>query len=226
MNHLISLCLALGVKAFSKTFYRLEMTKVNDSPDFWEDVNIFAFFNHTSLFEPILFSSLPNHFFIKNMKRTVVPGADITMDRPFVGRLYKSIFPQIVSISRKRDDTWVDFMNRVKKGSLVVIAPEGRMMRPNGLDKHGNPMTIKSGIADIIQKTDGGNMLLAYSGGLHHVQKPGEPFFRLFKKLQMTYERVNIAQYKELLRSEEPGFHRRVVDDLSERMKRNVPKPE
>lgn len=226
MNHLISLSLALGVKAFSKTFYQLEMTKVNDSPDFWEDVNIFAFFNHTSLFEPILFSSLPNRFFIENIKRCVVPGADITMDRPLVGSLYKSIFPQIVSISRKRDDTWVDFMDRVKKGSLVVIAPEGRMMRPNGLDKHGNPMTIKSGIADIIKKTTHGHMLLAYSGGLHHVQKPGEPFFRLFQKLRMTYERINIAEYKEKLDWQSPEFHRRVVEDLTERMKRNVPKPE
>lgn len=224
MKYLLSLIIAFGVKVFSKVFYRLELTIIDETPDFWEDIKIFAFLNHTSLFEPLLFSSVPNHFFYNNIKRTVLPGADITLDRPIVGTIYKTIFPQIVSITRKRDDSWVDFMNRVEPGSMVVIAPEGRMMRENGLDKHGNPMTVKSGIADILKKTDGGYFLLGYSGGLHHVQKPGEPIIRIFKTLKMAYERVSIEEYKKELKVDEPGFHKRVIEDLHERMKRNIPK--
>lgn len=223
MNHWISLGLAFIVKAFSTVFYKTEVTYVNPSEDFWEDINVFSFLNHTSLLEPILFTSVPNSFFLKNMKRTVVPGADITLERPIVGRFYKFVFPQMVSISRKRDDTWEDFMNRVKPRSLVVIAPEGRMKRANGLDKNGNPMSIRAGIADILKKTHGGNLILAYSGGLHHVQKPGEPFIRLFKTIKIAYEKIDIEAYKKELRVDEDGFHKRLVADLSARMERNIP---
>ncbi|MEC7275198.1 MAG: 1-acyl-sn-glycerol-3-phosphate acyltransferase [Bdellovibrionota bacterium] len=223
MKYLFSLTIALAVKVFSKLFYQLELKILNPTPDFWENINVFAFLNHTSLFEPLLFSSLPNHFYFNNIHRAVLPGADITLERPIVGKIYKVVFPQIISITRKRDSSWNDFMDKVKKGSLIVIAPEGRMMRPNGLDKHGNPMTIKSGIADILLKTDSGYLLLGYSGGLHHVQSPGERKLRLFKTLEMTYERVSIAEYKEKLRHEEPGFHRRVVEDLTQRLEKVVP---
>lgn len=224
MNYIISLGLALSVKAFSHIFYRTEISYVDGKSDVWtEDVNLFAFLNHTSLLEPILFSSVPTKFFLKHMKRTVVPGADITLERPFVGRFFKFVFPQMISITRKRDDSWVDFMSRVKKGSLVIIAPEGRMMRKNGLDKHGKPMSVRGGIADILKKTDSGSFLLAYSGGLHHVNKPGEPFFRLFKTIKIAYEKISIQEYKESLKWQEPGFNKRVVQDLAERMKRNIP---
>ena len=157
------------------------------------------------------------------MKRAVVPGADITLSRPIVGSFYKFIFPQMISISRKRDKTWVDFMNQVKPDSLVVVAPEGRMMRENGLDKYGKPMSIRTGIADILKKTEAGHIVLAYSGGLHHVQKPGEKFIRLFKTIKISYEKINIKDYKESLKSEEQNFHKRLISDLNLRMKRNVP---
>jgi hypothetical protein len=224
MKYAISLVLALTVKGLSKIFFRLERKIINETPDFWDDINVFAFLNHTSLFEPLLFSSVPNKFFLENTKRAVLPGADITLNRPLVGRLYKTIFPQMVGITRKRDSSWNEFMDKINPGSLIVIAPEGRMMRKDGLDKHGNPMSIKTGIADILKKTNDGFLLLGYSGGLHHVQKPGEPFIRLFKTIKITYERVKISEYKEKLRWQEPDFHKRVVADLTERMKRNVPK--
>ncbi|MCF8058931.1 MAG: hypothetical protein K9K67_06530 [Bacteriovoracaceae bacterium] len=224
MKYLISLILAFSVKVFSLVFFRLERTIINETPDFWDDITVFAFLNHTSLFEPLLFSSVPNSFFYKNVKRAVLPGADITLERPIVGRLYKTIFPQIIGITRKRDDSWSDFMDLVKPGSLVVLAPEGRMMREEGLDKNGKPMSIKTGIADILSKTHNGYFLIGYSGGLHHVQRPGEPFIHLFKTIKITYERISIKEYKESLNWQEPGFHKRVVNDLTERMKRNIPK--
>ncbi len=224
MKYTISLILAFAVKIFSTIFYQLDRKIINETPDFWDNINVFAFLNHTSLCEPLFFPSVPNKFFLDNVKRAVLPGADITLDRPIVGRIYKTIFPQIISITRKRDYSWSEFMDRVKPGSLVILAPEGRMMRENGLDKHGKPMTIKTGIADILKKTPNGYFLIAYSGGLHHVQRPGQPFIKLFKKLEITYERVSIPEYKEQLKWQEPGFHKRVVADLTERMKKNVPR--
>ena len=56
---------------------------------------------------------------------------------------------------------------------MVIILPEGRMKRENGLDLHGNPMNVRGGIADILLAMKQGRMLIAYSGGLHHVQFPG-----------------------------------------------------
>lgn len=223
MKYTISLGLAFAVKLFSIIFFRLERKIINETVDFWEDINVFAFLNHTSLFEPLLFSSVPNKFFLDNVQRAVLPGADITLNRPIVGRLYKTIFPQIIGITRKRDSSWSEFMDKIKPDSLVVIAPEGRMMRKDGLDKHGQPMSIKTGIADILKKTNDGFLLLGYSGGLHHVQRPGEPFLRLFKTIKITYERVKIKDYKEKLRWQEPDFHKRLVEDLTERMEKNVP---
>jgi hypothetical protein len=34
---------------------------------------------------------------------------------------------------------------------MVLMAPEGRMKRADGLDAHGQPMTVRGGIADILE---------------------------------------------------------------------------
>ncbi|MBC99195.1 MAG: hypothetical protein CME63_15745 [Halobacteriovoraceae bacterium] len=225
MSYFISLFISLTIKAFVKLFYKVEVIYINDDEDtFWSnDINVFAFLNHTSLFEPLLFASIPNQFFKENLKRVVVPAADITMKRPIVGKIYKSFFPQAIPISRKRDETWNYFKKKIRENSLVVIAPEGRMMREDGLDKHGKPMTIKSGIADILKETEQGQLVLATSGGLHHVQKPGEPFFRLFKTIKISYEKISISDYKKLIDFQQRDFQRQVVNDLTMRMKKNLP---
>ena len=101
---------------------------------------------------------------------------DITFKRPIAGLFYKLVVPHPVSLTRKRDETWTGFLERIRDRSLVIMAPEGRMMRKNGLDKHGKPMTVKSGIAEVLDSVDGGDMLLAYAEGLHHIQAPGEGF--------------------------------------------------
>lgn len=200
------------------------MNDTDNEENFWtNEINVFAFLNHTSLFEPLLFASIPNHFWWQNIKRVVIPAADITMNRPIVGRLYKIFFPHIVPISRKRDETWTRFKSKIRDNSLVVIAPEGRMMRKDGLDKHGKPMNIKSGIADILKEVEEGSLVIATSGGLHHVQKPGERFFRIFKTIKISYEKIPISEYKKLIDFEARDFQRHVVDDLTKRMKANLP---
>lgn len=207
----------------TETSYVLAEGQNSPSTDYFDDISIFAFLNHTTLLEPLLFSAFPSSFYWKNVKRVIIPGADITLSRPIVGNLYKFVFPQIISISRKRDHTWDKFVNLIREDSLVIIAPEGRMKRANGLDKKGNPMTIRGGIADILLEKDEGSLLIGYSGGLHHVQKPGELRIKFFQRIKMRFEKIDIAAYKDLLNSHEEGFKERVIADLTRRMQQNTP---
>ena len=69
------------------------------------------------------------------------------------------------------------------------------MKRPDGLDKSGQPMTVKGGIVDALSLIQTGKMLMAYSGGLHHILAPGERRLRIFKKISIKFEIVDIPGY-------------------------------
>ncbi|MFI5389711.1 MAG: hypothetical protein ACHQYQ_00005, partial [Bacteriovoracales bacterium] len=157
--------------------------------------------------------------------KMVAPGADVTLMRPIVGKIYTFLFPGMVPITRKRDESWNHFLSLITEDSFVAIAPEGRMKRATGLDKEGKPMSVMGGIADILKVMKKGNMLLAYSGGLHHVQIPGETFPKIFKTIKMNYELVKIEDFIALCESKEGGdsFKNAVSSELEERMKRNIP---
>jgi hypothetical protein len=100
--------------------------------------------------------------------------------------------------------------------------PEGRMMRANGLDKNGRPMTVRGGIADIVSSIPEGRMLLTYSAGLHHVQTPGQRIPKVFKTLRMRLEAVDIAAYRRRLmdRCGPHGFKKALIGDLESRRDR------
>ena len=100
------------------------------------------------------------------------------------------------------------------------------MKRPGGLDSRGQPMTVRGGIADILEAIADGPMLVAYSGGLHHVQAPGERLPRMFRKIRMNFELLDIAAYRAARQSEADGpigFKRAVVEDLERRRDQNCP---
>jgi hypothetical protein len=103
--------------------------------------------------------------------------------------------------------------------------PEGRMKRPDGLDGDGKPMTVRGGIADVINAVGDGRMLVAYLGGLHHVQAPGQFLPRAFHRIKLTLELLDVAWYREIMlhRGGEEGFKRAVVADLQERRDRHCP---
>lgn len=48
----------------------------------------------------------------------------------------------------------------------VIIMPEGRMMRANGLDKNSRAMTVRGGIADIVRSIPPGLLLLRPGAGI------------------------------------------------------------
>jgi hypothetical protein len=208
------------VKVFARVFYRIDMRFIGDPPPKpWRHLRLLAFLNHTSLFEPLFAGGAPLSFLWRLARHGVVPIASKTAGRPVIGNFYRLIASRVVSISRRRDETWEQLLNHIDRDAMVAILPEGRMMRANGLDSEGRPMTVRGGIADILESLGSGRMLLAYSGGLHHVQIPGERFPRLWKTIRMRLEVVEIATYRANLFAEagEAGFKRAVVADLERR---------
>lgn len=217
----------LAVKYFSRLFYRHERHWLHEEPGKpWHDLRVVAILNHTSLFEWLLAGAAPNHLLRAVAYRGVIPAADITMRRPLIGPFLRTLAPDVVPITRQKDSTWSEVLRRLHSDRILVILPEGRMKRSNGLDKHGKPMTVRGGIADFLQGMGDGRMLLAYSGGLHHIQAPGEGLPRLFKTVRVGLELVDIAGYKQGLETNGSGFKRAVMEDLERRRDLHCPRLE
>jgi hypothetical protein len=157
-----------------------------------------------------------------------LPGADITLQRPLAGRFFKWLAPEVVTITRQRDESWTGFMEHVRPDSLVLILPEGRMKRPGGLDKQGQPMTVRGGVADILEKIESGQMLIVYSGGLHHIHTPGHRWPRLFRRAHAALEILSIAEYRGACGVERghEAFRAAVIADLEARRDRICPELE
>lgn len=226
ISHVFSFSIVLLIRSFSKLFYRIEVSWITPKDQIeWENLRVLTMLNHTSLFEPLYVSAVSPYRLWRAVRRTVIPIADVTMKRPVVGFFFRLIIPNIVSITRKRDDTWSEFLSKIGGDSLVAIFPEGRMMRAGGLDKHGKPMTVKGGISDILTTIDSGKMLIAYSGGLHHVQAPGQTIPKVFKTIRVAFEQVDISEYKlNVTKAGSEDIKSAIVQDLETRMKLNTPK--
>lgn len=187
-------------------------------PEAFCDVRLGVILNHTSLYEPLLCSMTPLPTLWAIARRGLFPGAVGTLGRPLVGRIFRLVAPDAVPITRSRDGTWQNFLDRIKPDSLVIMLPEGRMKRPGGLDKDGRPMRVRAGIVDVLQRLGHGKMLLIHSGGLHHVQAPGELLPRLFQPLEWTFEEVEIAEYlASFAPLNDKDLRRAVVADLERR---------
>lgn len=210
----------LGIKIATRIFYRIDMQWIgHPAPDPWRHHRIVAFLNHTSLYEPLFAAGTPNHFLWRMARHGTVPIASKTADRLVVGRFFGLMAQNVISITRERDESWSEVLRRIDPDAMVVIAPEGRMKRATGLDSQGRPMTVRGGIADILESIGEGRMLLAYSGGLHHVQVPGEKNPRVFKTIRMRLELVDIGTYREQMMAVygSSGFKKAVVEDLARR---------
>ncbi len=188
-------------------------------------VRLIVFLNHTSLFEPLFVAAVPLHVLWRLSGKFLAPGADITLnDRPVVGAIYHSMFPGLIPITRKKDKSWKHFLSLVDEETLVAILPEGRMKRRDGLDKFGKAMTVRSGVADILAQKHTGKIIFVYSGGLHHIQAPGEKLPKPFKTINVNFEMMDIVDYKNSLPLGVPhDFREKVVLDMQHRLITNVP---
>ena len=221
--------LLLALKSLSRIFYRHDLSFIGPTPkDPWADLRLVAFLNHTSLFEPVFVGGVPNRFLWRLAAHGVLPAADKTTGRPLVGLLFKFVARHVIPITRERDNTWFAVLQKIDPKSMVIILPEGRMKRANGLDANGNPMSVRGGIADVLQAVKEGRMLLAYSGGLHHVQIPGHRMVRLFQTVRMRIENIEIADYiaDMTARGGADMFKKTVMKDLDRRRDELAPEEE
>lgn len=215
----------VSLRYVSKIFYRHDFSFIGPTPPKpWADLRLVIFLNHTSLFEPVFLGAVPNSFLWRLAAHGVVPAASKTTDRPLVGLVFKFVAHHVIAITRQRDDTWFQVLRTIDPDSMVVIAPEGRMKRASGLDLNGNPMTVRGGVADILEAIQEGRMLIAYSGGLHHVQVPGH-IPNVFKTVRLRVENLEIRDYiAERLREGSPEeFKKNVIKDLEARRDRYSP---
>ena len=141
-----------SVKFLGKLFYSFEIEgeEIKD----WSDIRLIAWINHTSLFDILLICVFPYRYFWKASKHCISPIAEKTIKRPLVGKIFGNLTNKKSTVSQKRDDTWGQFLDSINDSSIVGLFPEGRMKRKNGLDKYGNELSIKGGIADILKKID------------------------------------------------------------------------
>jgi hypothetical protein len=220
-------CFLAWLRLIAKLFWRVRVGWVGPVPDDpWAGIRLVCFLHHTSLFEWLFLGAVPLRFVWRVAAHGVVPAAEKTIRRPLVGLFFKAIAAHVVSITRERDHTWRSVLTRIDPDSMVIILPEGRMMRPNGLDADGRPMTVRGGISDILEAIPGGPMLVAYSGGLHHVQAPGEHLPRLFRTIRLNIEWLDLGAFRDGIRRRavsDAAFKRTVVSDLESRRDRNRP---
>jgi len=205
-------------------FYRFEQQWLStEDKSQWPDVNLIIFLNHTSLFEPLFIRLAPFSFLWRLANNLVVPGADITLDRPITGKIYRTLIPGCIPITRKKDQSWENFLNHVGNDKVNAILPEGRMKRRSGLDKTGLPMDVRGGVVDMLNRLDKGKILFVYSGGLHHIQAPGDRFPKLFKTIKANMEIVDLTSYKRQFSLDKAEFKRQVLQDINERLANNTP---
>jgi len=221
MIRLIRFILLLVVKCVCRLLYRYRLTWLsNEQFESFSQVRLIVLLNHTSLYEPIFVGFAPIHVLWRLSGELIAPGADVTLnDRPIVGRIYHALLPGMIPISRKKDETWQLFLRKASGDHLVAILPEGRMKRRDGLDKHGQPMTVRGGVADVLSVKDKGKILFVYSGGLHHIHAPGDAFPKPFKTVSAQAEMMDISTYKGSLNYDDEGtFKRAVIQDMQKRL--------
>ncbi len=227
LRSLVSFFVLLSVKYVSRLFFRFDVEWVETPPpDRWQRLRLVAILHHTSLYEPILAGAAEIRFIWALARHGVLPVAAKTMRRK-VGLFFRLLVNDVVVVTRKKDHTWQAVLDRVDEKAVVCILPEGRMMRRTGLDSEGRPMTVRGGIADILRAIPEGYMFLVYSGGLHHIQAPGELLPRPFKTIRLRAEIVDIREYREHLIREhgEGSFKRAVIADLEHRRDTLCPTP-
>ncbi len=219
MRTFLAFLVLSAVKVLGHLFFGFRAEWIGGRPrNRWGRVRLFVLIHHTSLYEPVFAGLAPFRLLWHFAAHGVLPVAEKTIRRR-IGLFFRFLARNVVVVTRQRDHTWDQVLNRIDTRAVVMILPEGRMMRPNGLDAAGRSMTIRGGIADILEVLDDGQMIVLYSGGLHHVQAPGEVLPRPFRTLRARLELLDIEAYKRSLGPTTGGqeFRNAVVADLTHR---------
>jgi 1-acyl-sn-glycerol-3-phosphate acyltransferase len=215
----------MKIRFLSRFFFTLENEWIGGEPEnYAKGTRIIALLNHTSLYEPLVAGYAPANLLWKFARHGVLPVAEKTMKRR-IGIFFSFLVRHPVVVTRQRDHTWSKVLNSIDSKAIVIILPEGRMKRATGLDSEGRKMTVRGGIADILEVLPAGRMLTVYSGGLHHIQVPGELLPTPFKRIKVRMEMIDIASYKKELAENYPelNFRGAVIADLTRRRNQYCP---
>ncbi len=194
--------LFLFLKSLSRVAYPIRLHWIGEKPDRqWRNVQLIVFLNHTSLFEHIFIGVFPNSLLWRLSHNLIFPAAEETLKKPFLGPFFRFLAPHVISITRKRDHSWRNFLTQLRENSVLIFMAEGRMKRKNGLDKEGRPMTVRGGVVEALEAFRGKKALFAYSGGLHHIYPPDAKFPAFFRSVSLALEVLDINQYCENFRS-------------------------
>ena len=185
------------VKSSSKLLYSTDYKWISSKPKDWKDISLVVILNHTSLFEFIYCSALPNNYLWEISNRLILPVADKTMKKRFYGFFFRHLAPKCITLTRKRDESWRHFINSIEHDDICIFMPEGRMKRVNGLDVQGKKMTVRTGIYDLLLKYRQNKALFVYSKGLHKILPPGKIVPNIFQRVQANLEVIELNQYLE-----------------------------
>ena len=227
IRSLIVFSILLSVKTLARLFYRFKpvwLEPVTDEQ--WDRLRLIVVLHHTSLMDVLFFGLIPTRVLWGFATRGVAPAAAVTLERPLIGLAYRTMAKTVIPLTRKRDHTWQHLLSEIDDDAMVILAPEGRLMRRNGLDKKGRPMSIRGGVIDILGAVSDGQMLMVYSGGLHHIQIPGEHKIpRPFKTVHGRFEMLDVTTYCRAIRDRagDHGFRQAVIDDLGRRRAEHCP---
>ena len=219
IKSVLTFLLLMKIHFLSRIFFKLENDWLTGEPEnYAKGTRIIALLNHTSLYEPLIAGYAPANLLWKFARHGVLPVAEKTMKRR-IGMFFSLLVRHVVVVTRRRDHTWNKVLNSIDSKAIVIILPEGRMKRATGLDSEGRKMTVRGGIADILDVLPDGRMLTVYSGGLHHIQVPGELLPTPFKTIKCRMEMIDIASYKKELAENHPelSFRGAVIADLTRR---------
>jgi hypothetical protein len=222
----ITFALLIAVNTAARVFFKLKNEWITPEPENYAlNTRIIAILNHTSLYEPLIAGFAPYNLLWKFARHGLLPVAEKTMKRG-IGLFFRLLVRHPIVVTRQRDKTWYNVLNKVDSKAITIILPEGRMKRADGLDSEGREMTIRGGIADILDVLPDGRMLMVYSGGLHHIQVPGELLATPFKTVRVRMEMIDIPTYKEDLKRDYPDlkFRGAVIADLTRRRDEYCPK--
>ncbi len=219
IKSVITFALLVAVRTSAKVFFKLKNEWITPEPEnYAKGTKMIAILNHTSLYEPLIAGYAQYRLLWKFARHGVLPVAEKTMKR-HIGLFFRLLVRYPIVVTRQRDQTWYNVLAKADSKAITIILPEGRMKRANGLDSEGREMTVRGGIADIIEALPDGRILVVYSGGLHHIQVPGELLPTPFKTIRCRMEMIDIPTYKEDLQRDYPDlkFRNAVVADLTRR---------
>ena len=127
----ITFVLLVGVRTAARFFFKLKNFWIGGEPENYAlNTRIVAILNHTSLYEPLIAGYAQYRLLWKFARHGVLPVAEKTMKRK-IGLFFRLLVRHPIVVTRQRDKTWYNVLNKVDSKAITIILPEGRMKRAN-----------------------------------------------------------------------------------------------